>query len=174
MFASKLALLFFSLVVLVAPGLGDGTVLSGTFVLRNDATLVNASLSGTFYYRYPKNQRTVTDAVVRYEYNVGQIVVSDLYDYKNQSKYSMCPRRCTAEPMKQTPDKWWFVSGDVVSSEKTAPEGFTWYDRPTASANQQLKSSVFRLSRTPLLTARSRLLALNSLTDASSQSTPRA
>ena len=149
MFASKLALLFFSLVVLVAPGLGDGTVLSGTFVLRNDATLVNASLSGTFYYRYPKNQRTVTDAVVRYEYNVGQIVVSDLYDYKNQSKYSMCPRRCTAEPMKQTPDKWWFVSGDVVSSEKTAPEGFKWYDRPTASANQQLKSICLSTQKDP-------------------------
>ena len=143
MVASKLAILFVSLVVLVAPGLADGTVLSGTFVLRNDATLVNASLSGTFYYRYPKSvgwfQPDVTESRVRYEYKFGDVTVSELYDYKNQAKFSMCTSKCVAEVMEQQPDKWWYTRGDTAARDKTAPKGFTWYNRGSSSSNQ-LKS----------------------------------
>ena len=62
--------------------------------------------------------------------------MSELYDYKNQAKYSMCTSKCIAETMEQQPDQWWYANGDTVAWDKTAPSGFTWYDR----SSSQLKS----------------------------------
>ena len=111
--------------------------LEGSFVQRDDKLLVNASISGKFYYLYDFSDGN--NSRVRYEFNIGGMTVSNLYDYRNNSIYSMCTSSCTGTRIYHVPDKWWIVGTSDTKTDLDEETKWYWYERSTASDSKQLK-----------------------------------
>lgn len=116
---------------------GKYVTMQGSFVQRDDKLLVNASLLGKFYYLYDFSDGN--NSRVRYEYSVGGVTVSNLYDYRNNSIYSMCTSSCTGTRIYHVPDKWWVIGTSDSKVEQDMETKWYWYERSTASDTMQLK-----------------------------------
>jgi len=96
----------------------------------------NATTNGKLYYYY--DSTTPANSRLRFEYSLpGKISVIKLYNYTDDSVFSMCTgKTCTGIYISEDPDPWYPDSATYNQAQNPTTGSYYWYTRKTVTGQQ--------------------------------------